>query len=645
MSWRRARTRTLAAGCSALALAGLVLATTATASRIDPSVTARVAARPSASIPVIVTMRADVDGRRRTRPALIRALRRTAARSQAHAVRRLDGPVRRHWLVNAFSTRVDTRELRALRADRTVRSVRLDRAVTVRSPRRGHVAAAGADAGDAWGVAAIGAPAAWEQGITGAGVRVGIIDTGVDPGHPLLAGRVVAWRDFTAGRPEPYDDNGHGTHTVGTMAGREGIGVAPDAQIVVAKAMGANGVGSGSDLIAAAEWMTDPDGDPATADQPAIVNNSWSAGGPNDPWFSELVSRWLELGMLPVFAAGNSGPETGSIGSPASYPDVLAVGAIDRSDAVAGFSARGPVQWRDPAEGATTTRIVVKPDLAAPGIGVLSSVPGGLGTYSGTSMAAPHVSGAAALLVQADPGLRGAALADALRASARDVGPAGVDDQSGYGVVDVAAAIDRSREPLPETHLVYRPRTATRSRTALLGVAVERAHGYRVRVDGGEWGPLQTDPRLRVWMRQGEHVIEVAAERADGALDRTPAVHEMTVDRVRPKVRFTWVRRKSGVQLVARATDSLAGVASTGYRWILPGGGAVRGRRAELRLQPRQGSVRARLANGRTRSRTVSRSLASAGSGRPFVVRLRVRDRAGNVRTVTRRIAPVPARS
>ena len=156
--------------------------------------------------------------------------------------------------------------------------------------------------------------------------------------------------------------------------------------------------------------MTDPDGNPATADQPAVINNSWAAPGANDTWFRPMVRRWLELGIVPVFAAGNSGPDTGSVGNPASYPESLAVGAIGEDNVVAPFSGRGPVVWDDedgtgPAAGTT----FIKPDIAAPGVGITSSVGTGYLSYSGTSMAAPHVAGVAALLHQANPALTAAA--------------------------------------------------------------------------------------------------------------------------------------------------------------------------------------------------------------------------------------------
>src|SRR5690606_36323992 len=153
-------------------------------------------------------------------------------------------------------------EIRAVAADPAVEAVDLDRVIRVQDglPVKG-LASPYPDAGEGnWGVASVSAGRAWTRfGVRGTGVRVGNIDTGINASHPALAGRVVAWRDFVAGAPAPYDDNGHGTHTAGTIAGRgigSPIGIAPDAQLVVAKAMSADGAGSGSALLAAAEWMT-----------------------------------------------------------------------------------------------------------------------------------------------------------------------------------------------------------------------------------------------------------------------------------------------------------------------------------------------------------------------------------------------------
>ena len=218
------------------------------------------------------------------------------------------------------------------------------------------------------------------------------------------------------------------------------IGVAPGAQAIVAKAMGANGTAQGSDLLAAAQWMTDPDGDPATADYPTVINNSWSAPGADNEWFRPMVQTWVAMGIVPVFAAGNT---AGSIGNPASYPEAIAVGALEESGQVAASSSRGLVNWT--IDGTPTT--IMKPDITAPGVFITSTLGSGYGLYSGSSMAAPHVAGTIALLRQARPDLTLAQVRELLRATAVDRGTPGPDLDYGAGALDAAAAVAATGAP------------------------------------------------------------------------------------------------------------------------------------------------------------------------------------------------------
>ncbi len=320
-------------------------------------------------------------------------------------------PARRLWLTNALALRASPAEIRRLAADPAVAHIEYDAPVRVLGPTRAAAPEAppGLFGRGDWGLAAIGAPAVWrDYGLDGSGVRVGSIDSGVDADHPDIAGKVVAWRDFAAGRPEPYDDNGHGTHTIGTMvggaAGGAPIGVAPGAKVVVAKALDRHGDATLSTLMAACEWIADPDGDPATADAPSVVNASWGAPSAAGTRLRPIIARWRDLGIVPVFASGNTGR---SVSAPAVYPEALAVGALGPRGRVARFSSREP----GAAQAGTLVGLgprggTGKPDLAAPGVEIASSVPGGAwASLSGTSMAAPHVAGAIALLRQADPAL------------------------------------------------------------------------------------------------------------------------------------------------------------------------------------------------------------------------------------------------
>lgn len=264
-----------------------------------------------------------------------------------------------------------------------------------------------------WNIERVGAPAVWSQyGIDGSGTVVAGLDTGTDWNHPALHDKwrgydpstgssdpTYSWFDAVNGQAMPYDDHGHGTHTMGTAVGSEAsganqIGVAPGARWIHAKILSAAGSGTAENIIVAGQWLLAPGGDPAMA--PDVVNNSWGGGPGIDEWFRDVVTAWRAAGIVPVFAAGNEGSGDGSVSVPGNYPESFAVGATDINDALASFSSRGPSPYGE-----------IKPEVAAPGVNVRSSVPGGgyEGGWSGTSMAAPHVAGTVALLRAADASL------------------------------------------------------------------------------------------------------------------------------------------------------------------------------------------------------------------------------------------------
>ncbi len=258
-----------------------------------------------------------------------------------------------------------------------------------------------------WGLEKVHAPDVWGQyGIDGEGIIIGIMDTGVEGTHDALkhnyAGRdgnhEAAWADFSGhGYETPRDGNGHGTHVAGTAVGGgegEPIGVAPGAEWIAAKIFNDSGAAAESGILQAFEWFMAPGGDPANA--PHVVNNSWGNSNTYNTVFYESVLAWRAAGIIPLFAAGNDGPGSQSIGSPASFPESIAIGATDVNDQIASFSSRGPVYW----EGER----YLKPEVAAPGHGIYSAWPGnGYNTISGTSMAAPHAAGVIALVLQANP--------------------------------------------------------------------------------------------------------------------------------------------------------------------------------------------------------------------------------------------------
>ncbi|MEV6029275.1 S8 family peptidase [Streptomyces sp. NPDC052036] len=288
--------------------------------------------------------------------------------------------------------------------------------------------------------AQINAPTAWKAGYEGQGVKVAVLDTGVDAGHPDLAGRIAEAKDFS-GSGNTDDHFGHGTHVAsivgGTGAASDGArrGVAPKADLLIGKVLDDNGYGDESGIIAGMEW--------ATAEHAKIVNMSLGADEQTDgtdPLSQAVDNLTASTGTLFVVAAGNSGPGQYTVGTPGAADAALTVGAVDRDDSLASFSSRGP-RFGDDA---------VKPDVTAPGVGIVAARAAGttLGdpidanyvALSGTSMATPHVAGAAALLAQQHPDWSAQQLKDTLISTAHTVPGTKVTEQGG-GRIDVAAAM------------------------------------------------------------------------------------------------------------------------------------------------------------------------------------------------------------
>ncbi|MFG1893429.1 S8 family peptidase [Micromonospora zamorensis] len=257
----------------------------------------------------------------------------------------------------------------------------------------------------------IAAPDAWKAGWTGRGTTVAVLDTGADFTHPDLVGRVADRADFTAEGGDAVDHNGHGTHVASTIAGTGAAahgqrrGVAPDAKLVIGKVLDDHGSGADSGIIAGMEWA---------ATRADVINMSLGGSDPddgNDPLSLAVDGLSRSTGALFVIAAGNSG---GAISSPGSAASALTVGAVDRNDNLADFSSRGPL----------VTSNVAKPELVAPGVDIVAARAAGTNlqdpidryyeAISGTSMASPHVAGAAALLAQRHPDWTGAQLKAAL---------------------------------------------------------------------------------------------------------------------------------------------------------------------------------------------------------------------------------------
>jgi serine protease AprX len=285
-----------------------------------------------------------------------------------------------------------------------------------------------------WNIANINAPEVWAAGANGTGAVIGGQDTGYRWTHSALQSKYRGWdgakanHDYnwhdaihTAGSscgadsPEPCDDYGHGTHTMGTMVGDDGgsnrIGMAPGAKWIGCRNMD-RGNGTPATYSECYQWFIAPtkidgtDADPSKA--PDVINNSWgcppSEGCTDQDALLTVVRNVTAAGIVTVHSAGNSGPSCSTVSTPAAiYPESFTVGATDLNDAIASYSSRGPVQMQD---GST----LMKPNVSAPGSGVRSSYytsDNSYTTMSGTSMAAPHVAGLVALMVGANPSLRG----------------------------------------------------------------------------------------------------------------------------------------------------------------------------------------------------------------------------------------------
>jgi subtilisin family serine protease len=394
----------------------------------------------------------------------------------------------------------------------------------------------------------VAAPQAWDAGYTGKGERVAVLDTGVDATHPDLAGQIAEKMDFTVDGGDASDHFGHGTHVASTIAGTGAAsggarkGVAPDAKLVVGKVLDDNGEGTDSQVIAGMEWA---------ASRAAVVNMSlggWDASDGTDPLSLALDSLSKQTGALFVVAAGNSGPADSTVSSPGAAASALTVGAVDGGDALADFSSRGPL---------VNTR-AAKPELVAPGVDIVAARAAGttMGraidahyvAASGTSMATPHVAGAAAVLAQRHPDWRAAQLKAAL-VGAVDPVTGGDPYASGAGRLNVARALSGvvSAEPVVDLGTLAFPQSGTAEAklawvntgsgpaTVAVDVAVTDHHGAaapagavslsatRVQLAAGAGGgvTLRLD-RTAFAARPGLYTAVVTARVGGGVAARTP---------------------------------------------------------------------------------------------------------------------------
>jgi subtilisin family serine protease len=315
-----------------------------------------------------------------------------------------------------------------------------------------------------WGIANINADQVWSDfGVTGQGIVVASIDTGVRYTHAALVNQYRGnlgggnfdhnynWHDPTGqcSPGVPCDNNNHGTHVTGTMVGDDGgsnqIGVAPGAQWIAAKGCASSSC-SQTHLLSSGQWMVAPtdlngqNADPSKA--PHIVNNSWG-GGRGNTWYQDTINAWVSAGIFPMFAVGNSGSSCNTANSPGDNIPAYAVGAYNSSNAIASFSSRG----FSGVDGTT-----IKPNVSAPGVSVRSATAGSNTSYSsfsGTSMASPHAAGVVALVWSAAPAFAGdiAATRTVLDTTARSMndttcgGTADNNNVWGQGRIDAHEAV------------------------------------------------------------------------------------------------------------------------------------------------------------------------------------------------------------
>jgi serine protease AprX len=477
--------------------AGLGSAAPAT---IDASVLAGTARGATAHFVVVLRPQGDAQAaaaqtpdRRVAGRAIVRELRQTAASSQrrvAAVLDRLGVHYRAYWIVNAFAVEAGRSVVETLARLPEVASIQPDPELSATRAERGG-AAAEAAAGAEWNIARINAPSLWDIGVTGQGIVYANADTGVVWDHAALKPHYRGWDGSTAvhdynwsdaihadidgdrvnscgfNLPAPCDDessSSHGTHAMGIAVGDDGagnqIGVAPGAKWIACRNMD-NGTGRPSSYIECLQFFlapTDLQGrNPNPDRRPDVVGNSYSC--PPEELCSEgalkaAVDNMRAAGIFMSVAAGNEGPACSTITSPpAHYDSAVTVGSVDSNDVLATSSSRGPIT----VDGSGRH----KPDLVAPGRLIRSSIRNGFGVLSGTSMAAPHVGGAVALLWSAFPNLRGnvdateqlleqtAAPITSPQACGGDSPSAVPNNAYGYGRIDVYAAYQRAEAASP----------------------------------------------------------------------------------------------------------------------------------------------------------------------------------------------------
>ncbi|NPA80340.1 MAG: S8 family serine peptidase [Thermotogae bacterium] len=405
---------------------------------IEPQLAAKLqSAAPSQKFKVIAYLREQPDyegflrmysSKARRTPQVVKSFFRSvkdlAERTQPAVISRMEAlgitEYRRFWIRNMIAFEATPSQILAIAEDPAIARIAEDKKIYLNPMARPKDPADITPDAVAWGVQKIMADSVWiNLGYDGSGVLVGSMDSGVMADHPALSGKVVLWYDPRTGSATPTDDAGcyyHGTHTTGTILGGDGlgsfsedIGVAPGATIAMVRIFGTSScdtytstIHDGFQMITS--WKVDSGYDIVA------VNNSWGSASTTNTEYWDDVLAWRSADIIPVFSIGNSGPSSGTAGTPGNFPTVIGVGATDNSDVVASFSSRGPAPnsypWNDPSYWPRSDWNYIKPNISAPGVSIYSSY--GSSSYTtmdGTSMASPHVTGAIALLFQRNPNL------------------------------------------------------------------------------------------------------------------------------------------------------------------------------------------------------------------------------------------------
>jgi len=376
--------------------------------------------------------------------------------------------IQRRWIVPAYTATIPVSSVFSLVSmngvDRVVANVRLSYDPPVeQSPAEGDGSSVSNE------LNLLGVPSLWQRGLTGNGRLICSFDTGVESTHPALSSKwrgnheplSATWFSKVAPGIPPVDNAGHGTHTMGVMLGStptDSIGVAPGAEWISAGVIdqGRSLSVTLNDILEAFEWALNPDGDEnSTDDVPDVILNSWGLPKglfvPCDDMFSQVLANVEAAGIVTVFAAGNEGPDPMTLRHPADLAttpvNTFAVGAVNSQLVVADFSSRGP---------SSCDQVQIKPELVAPGVSIRSSFKGGGYSYmTGTSMAAPYIAGAVALIRQYNPNATVEQIKMAILQSCTDLGTPGEDNTYGHGFPDFSRVLDYIPPPAdPEMNVL-----------------------------------------------------------------------------------------------------------------------------------------------------------------------------------------------